>query len=196
MDFLKSETRTNLARAFAGESQARNRYTIYADVARKQGQEHLARIFEQTAENELAHAQQFLEAMKKLGHPDEENVNLDAGYPFPLGTTVENLGFSAHGEEQEFSHIYPTFAQKAQQEGYPEVAQLFTRIASVEQEHHKTFSDYESQLKQGTIYDKPKEVQWKCLNCGYTYSAISPAEHCPVCQKPRGWAEVKEEPKG
>lgn len=196
MDFLKSETRTNLARAFAGESQARNRYTIYAEVARKQGQEHLARIFEQTADNERAHAEEFLEALKELGHPAQENVNLDAGYPFPLGNTVENLGFAAHGEEEEFTRIYPAFAQTARQEGFPQVAQLFNMIASVEQEHHKTFLQYEFQLNQGTIYDKPEAVQWKCLNCGYTYTATSPAEHCPVCQKPRGWAEAKEEPKG
>ncbi len=191
MNFMKSETRINLARAFAGESQARNRYTIYADVARKQGQEHLARIFEETADNERAHAEEFLEAMKELGHPAEENVQLDAGYPFPLGDTVDNLGFSAHGEKEEFTTIYPAFAEKAQQEGFPEVAQLFTRIATVEQQHHKRFSDYESQLRQGTIYDKPKEVQWKCLNCGYTYTAASPAEHCPVCHKPKGWAEAE-----
>ena len=122
MDFMQSETRINLARAFAGESQARNRYTIYADIARKEGQEYLARIFQETADNEKVHGEEFLEMIQKHAPAPQENIHIDAGYPFPLGSTAQNLAFAAAGELEEFTTAYPAFAELAKREGFQDVA--------------------------------------------------------------------------
>ena len=133
MDFMQSETRINLARAFAGESQARNRYTIYADIARKEGQEYLARIFQETADNEKVHGEEFLEMIQKHAPAPQENIHIDAGYPFPLGSTAQNLAFAAAGELEEFTTAYPAFAELAKREGFQDVARLFEQIATIEQ---------------------------------------------------------------
>ncbi len=109
MDFMQSETRINLARAFAGESQARNRYTIYADIARKEGQEYLARIFQETADNEKVHGEEFLEMIQKHAPAPQENIHIDAGYPFPWAARPKNLAFAAAGELEEFTTAYPAF---------------------------------------------------------------------------------------
>lgn len=189
MQFMESKTRINLARAFAGESQARNRYSIYAGVARKEGLEYLARIFEETADNEKVHGEEFLEMLQKHAVAPQENIRLDAGYPFPLGNTAQNLGFAAAGELDEFSNAYPAFAEKAKEEGFLDVARLFTQIASIEGLHHNVFRQAQEQLSQGTLYKKAQPIVWRCLNCGYSYVADKPYAKCPVCQKDQGWAE-------
>lgn len=188
MDFMKSQTRINLARSFAGESQARNRYTFYAAQARKEGQEYLARIFETTADNEKVHAEEFLEKLKKFSNGSEDNIDIDAGYPYNIGNTAQNLQFAADGELDEHQNAYPAFAQTAIDEGFHEIAQLWKLIAVVEGLHHRIFTEAHQQYLDGTLYQKDKPTVWRCLNCGYIYTANAPYEKCPVCQKDSGWA--------
>lgn len=189
MDFLKSQTCVNLARSFAGESQARNRYTFYANQARKEGQEYLARIFETTADNEKVHAEEFLEKLNKYGAGKLANINFDAGYPYEIGNTEQNLQFAANGEWEEHDSAYPAFAQTAIDEGFHDVAQLWKMIAVIEGLHHRVFKQAREQLVSGELYQKQKPTVWRCLNCGYLYTANQPYASCPVCSKDSGWAE-------
>ena len=148
MEFIHSETRKNLVRSFAGESQARTRYTIYAEVARKENCEWIARVFEETAANEAVHAQEFLEMLQEL-EGCAENIPVDAGYPFQLGTTAENLGFAADGEKDEHDEAYPGFAEIARREGFKDAARLWMQIARIEGVHHLQFKTLEEQLLKG-----------------------------------------------
>lgn len=184
----RHETILNLARAFAGESQARTRYTVYAQVARKEGNEWIARVFEETAANEAVHAEEFLEHLQKLGGC-APNIDLAAGYPFQLGTTAENLQFAANGELEEHDEAYPGFAEIARREGYDDTARLWMQIARIEGVHHNTFKALHEQLVSGTLTEKESPIQWRCLNCGYTYEGIRACDPCPVCGKEAGWQE-------
>lgn len=188
MDFLYSETRKNLARSFAGESQARGRYTVYAEAARKENMEWIARVFEETAANEAVHAGEFLEMLQKLGGCGE-NVEINAGYPFQLGTTVENLGFAADGEKAEHDDVYPGFAEMARREGFKDAALLWMQIARIEGMHRSRFQSLEEQLLKGELTEKEAPIRWRCLNCGYTYEGIRACDPCPVCGKSAGWQE-------
>lgn len=188
MEFMETQTRNNLARAFAGESQARTRYTVYAGVARKEGLEWIARIFEETAANETVHAEEFLEHLQKLGG-SADSIELTAGYPFQLGTTQENLRFAASGEHEENAEVYPAFAEMARREGYDEAARLWMQIARIEGVHHNTFSALADQLDAGNLHEKSEPVIWRCLNCGYTYEGTRACDPCPVCGKGMGWQE-------
>lgn len=189
MDFFTSKTALNLARSFAGESQARNRYTIYAEQARKEKQEYLARIFEQTADNEKVHAKEFLEMITKLAGKPVHNLDFDAGYPYALGNTAENLQFAAEGENQEHTEVYPAFAGIAREEGFADAAALWEKIAPIEGLHHNVFTDAHTQYTTGSLYKKDKPVVWRCLNCGYVIEAAAPWTTCPVCHKDQGWVE-------
>lgn len=182
----KQETLLNLARSFAGESQARTRYTVYAQVARKEGYEWIARVFEETAANEAVHAEEFLEQLEKLGGC-APNIDLHAGYPFQLGTTAENLQFAANGELEEHDEAYPGFAEVARRENFDEAARLWLQIARIEGVHHNVFKSMHEQLVSGTLTQKETPIQWRCLNCGYTYEGIRACDPCPVCGKPAGW---------
>lgn len=188
MEFINSQTRINLARSFAGESQARSRYTIYAQQARKEGLEWVARIFEETAANEAVHAEEFLEQIQKLGGL-ADNIDLDAGYPFQLGSTRDNLDFAAHGELEEHSSAYPGFAEMARREGFDEAARLWRLIATIEGVHHNTFRSLADRMAQNTLTGKDEPILWRCVNCGYTYESQQAAERCPVCGKGSGWQE-------
>lgn len=188
MEFMQSQTRMNLARSFAGESQARTRYTIYAKEARKEGNEWIARVFEETAANEAVHAEEFLELIQKLGGT-AENIDLDAGYPFLLGDTAQNLNAAANGELEEYSDAYPGFAEIARREGFDDAARLWLQIARIEGVHHNTFKSLHSQLTEGTLTEKKEPITWRCLNCGYTYEGIRACDPCPVCHKSAGWQE-------
>ncbi len=188
MDFTESQTRSSLVRSFAGESQARSRYTIYAQQARSEGQEWIARIFEETAANEAVHAAAFLDMLKALGGC-APNISVEAGYPFQLGTTLENLGFAAAGEEEEHTDAYPGFAEIARREGYKEAALLWMQIARIEGVHHRQFRELEEQLKTGTLTEKKDPTLWRCLHCGYTYEGVRACDPCPVCKKGAGWQE-------
>ncbi len=187
MEFLKTQTAVNLARSFAGESQARNRYTFYADQARREEQEYLARIFEQTADNERAHALEFLEKLQKYGGVEIPNIDLDAGYPFSYGNTLQNFLFAAAGELDEHETAYPTYAKIAAEEGFADIAQLWKMTAVVEGLHHNIFTEAHRQLETGTLYHKEQPVVWRCLNCGSVRQAVEPWEVCPICGKPMGW---------
>ena len=187
MEFMDTKTCQNLARSFAGESQARTRYALYAATARTEGWEYLARIFEQTAANELAHAEQFLEKLQQHGKQPIENIDVAAGYPFTHGVTMENLYEAAHSEEQEFLDVYPAFAAAAREEGFPDVAALWEQIAKIEGLHRDVFREAYSQMQTGTLYKKGKPIVWRCANCGYIVLAEEAWKVCPVCKKPQGW---------
>ena len=164
MEFMDTKTCQNLARSFAGESQARTRYALYAATARTEGWEYLARIFEQTAANELAHAEQFLEKLQQHGKQPIENIDVAAGYPFTHGVTMENLYEAAHSEEQECLDVYPAFAAAAREEGFPDVAELWEQIAKIEGLHRDVFREAYSQMQTGTLYKKGKPIVWRCAN--------------------------------
>ena len=187
MEFMDTKTCKNLARAFAGEAQARTRYTVYAAAARQEGQEYLARIFEQTADNERAHAEQFLDKLQQHGRQPIENIEITAGYPYTLGVTMENLFEAARSEEQEFLDAYPAFAAAAREEGFPDVAALWEQIAHIEGLHRDIFREAYSQMQTGTLYKKGQPVVWRCLNCGHIVLANEAWTVCPVCKKPQGW---------
>lgn len=188
MDILLSETRINLARSFAGEAQARGRYTAYAAQARQEGLEWIARIFEETADNEAVHAQALLLRMRQLGGCGE-TVALSGGYPFQLGTTAENLRFAAAGEEAEHAEVYPGFAEMARREGFDDAARLWMQLARVEGSHHLRFSALAEQMAAGVLTQKPEPVRWRCLHCGYVYEGKRACDPCPVCGKGSGWQE-------
>lgn len=188
MEFMHSETLKNLARSFAGESQARSRYTVYASIARKENQEWIARIFQETADNEAVHAKEFWEMIQELGGC-AANLEVCAGYPFQLGTTVENLGFAAEGEKGEHDDIYPGFAEIARREGYKDAARLWMQIARIEGVHQGQFQSLETQLLKGELTEKETPIRWRCLNCGYTYEGIRACDPCPVCGKSASWQE-------
>ena len=171
MEFLNSETRKNLVRSFAGESQARTRYTVYAGIARQENDEWIARVFEETAANEAVHAEAFLKMLRELGGC-AENIPVDAGYPFQMGTTVENLGFAANGEQEEHDDAYPGFAEIARREGYKDAARLWSQIARIEGVHHNQFRSLEQQLLNGELTVKKEPVLWRCIHCGYTYEGV------------------------
>ncbi len=188
MEFMNSETRKNLIRSFAGESQARTRYTVYAQVARKENCEWIARVFEETAANEAVHAEEFLEMLKELGGC-AENAEVCAGYPFQLGTTAENLGFAAKGEQEEHDDAYPAFAEIARREGYKDAARLWMQIARIEGVHHNQFASLELQMLKGELTEKDTPIRWRCLSCGYTYEGVRACDPCPVCGHSAGWQE-------
>ena len=188
VEFLNSETRKNLVRSFAGESQARTRYTIYAGIARQENDEWIARVFEETAANEAVHAEAFLKMLRELGGC-AENIPVDAGYPFQMGTTVENLGFAANGEQEEHDDAYPGFAEIARREGYKDAARLWSQIARIEGVHHNQFRSLEQQLLNGELTVKKEPVLWRCIHCGYTYEGVRACDPCPVCGKSAGWQE-------
>ena len=188
MEFINSETRKNLVRSFAGESQARTWYTVYAQVAREENCEWIARVFEETAANEAVHGEEFLEMLKELGGC-APNIQVDGGYPFQLGTTVENLGFAADGEKEEHDDAYPGFAEMARREGYKDAARLWMQIARIEGVHHNQFKSLEEQLLKEELTEKEEPIRWRCLNCGYTYEGVRACDPCPVCGKSAGWQE-------
>ena len=186
MDTSNRETLENLARSFAGEAQARTRYTVYAQVARKEGQEWIARVFEETAANEAVHAEEFLEQLQKMGGC-ADNIDISGGYPFQLGSTAENLAYAAAGEMHEHDEVYPAFAEVARREGCDEAARLWLQIARIEGVHHNAFQSLYDQYTSGTLHEKERPITWRCLNCGYTYESVRACDPCPVCDKPKGY---------
>ena len=189
MEFMQTQTCRNLARSFAGESQARQRYTQYADQARKEGLAYLARIFDETAANEQIHAQEFLEKLQKYGRQPIENIDISAGYPYTLGVTMENLLEAAKGENEESVRVYPGFAKTAREEGYADIASLWENIARIEAVHRDVFLESYEQMQTERLYKKERPIVWRCLNCGFVMLSKEAFRVCPVCGKDRGWAE-------
>ncbi|MCK5057418.1 MAG: rubrerythrin family protein [Candidatus Aminicenantes bacterium] len=162
-----SKTEENLKAAFAGESQARNKYDYFAKVARKEGYHYIAEILEETALNEMRHA--------------KDEFTLLQG----IGDTKANLKAAIEGENYEHTEMYPTFAKEAEEEGNLEAARLFKQIAKVEQEHEARYKKLLEMVEKGTVYKREKPVRWKCLKCGYIHEGTEPPEKCPSCQHPR-----------
>lgn len=186
-----SKTLENLARAFAGEAQARARYTYYAEVAKKEKYIDIYYIFKITANNERAHGKVFLDLIVEGGCSG--NIDISAGYPFAIGQTLDNLKEAANGEQEEFTDVYPNFEKIAIEEGYPEVATAFRNIISVEKEHHKRFKDLYELVNQNKFFRRDTVQYWECENCGYIYEGESAPMACPLCKYPQGYFKVKSE---
>jgi rubrerythrin len=183
--FLRSQTRENLMRAFAGESQARNRYTIAAGIAHKSGLAVLQGIFLFTADQEKVHAQQFYNQLSDLSG---QSVHVDGTYPVDIyGDLLGYLRAAQHNEYQEWEHDYQHFAQTAMSEGFPLVGKLFENIARVEQTHGDRFAKFADLLEQNQLFCSQTEVQWTCLHCGYVVTSTAAPAQCPVCHHPQGY---------
>jgi rubrerythrin len=182
-----TQTEKNLLASFAGESQARNRYTYFVSQAKKEGFEHIAAIFQETADNEKEHAKRFFKFL------EGGEVTITAGYPAGvIGTTADNLKAAAAGESAEHTSIYPGFAQVAQDEGFPEVSAAFRAIALVEKEHEARYLKLLKDVQEGKVFKKDKVVRWKCMNCGYIHEGKNPPQKCPACEHPEAFFEVVE----
>lgn len=166
-----SKTTENLKAAFAGESQARNMYTYFAKVARKENYHYIANIFEETAANEMRHANDHF---KMLGG---------------IGDTAANLKEAMDGENYETTSMYPTFAKEAEEEGNMEAAMLFTQIAKIEAEHRDRYSKLLEMVKNGTVFSREEPIKWKCSLCGYKHTGTEPPPKCPACKHPKEYYE-------
>ena len=182
-----TETQKNLARAFAGESQARNRYDFTAEQLRKEGQEYLYRVISEISRNEHAHARIFWDYLVQGTPGGFPNIAFDAGYPFSGGDSLANLQSAAHGEAQEATEIYPKFAKIARSENFPEIAASFEQIARIEASHNQIFTTMREQLSGNTLYAKPNPITWKCENCGHAFTGSNVPAQCPVCHRPTGF---------
>ena len=180
-----SETEKNLLKAFAGESQARNRYTFFASVARKEGYIQIQRIFEETAANEKEHAEVFFK------HLEGGEVEITAGFPAgKIGTTSENLLAAAEGEHMEWGTLYPAFEKTARKEGFPDVAESFDEISEVEEEHEKRYRKLLANVENGTVFKRDEEVEWHCLNCGYIHHGKEAPDLCPACKHVQAYYQL------
>ncbi len=189
MNFKESKTAENLMKSFAGESQARMRYTYYASVARKQGFRQIEEIFIETAENEKEHAKLFMKQLIKNGI-NEETVTIEAAYPVCYADTLKNLECAASGENEEWSDLYPSFAKTADEEGFTEIAETFRDVALVEKRHETRYRKLAANVKNHTVFKKDGKVFWKCRNCGYITEDIEAPEKCPVCDHDREYFEL------
>ena len=185
MNFSGSQTEKNLLAAFAGESQARNRYTFFASVAKKEGYEQIGAIFEETAANEKEHAELFFKHLKG------GMVEITASYPAGvIASTDDNLKAAAEGEKLEWGTLYPGFAQVAQKEGFPEVAKTFTMVAKVETYHERRYNKLLESVQQAKVFKKDQPIKWKCRNCGLVIEGTMPPDKCPTCNHPQAYFEV------
>ena len=183
-----TKTEQNLLKAFAGESQARNRYEFFASVARKEGFEQIANIFIETSLQEKEHAKRFFKFLE--GGVTEITASYPAGM---IRTTKENLKAAAEGENEEWTILYPHFSEVAKEEGFPEVAAVFKMIAKVETEHERRYLKLLQNLSEDKVFIKNGKVWWKCLNCGYVYESEKALENCPVCLHPKAFMQMREE---
>ena len=182
-----SKTAENLLKAFAGESQARNRYTYFAGVAKKEGFEQIAAIFEETAENEKEHAKVFFKHLNELGEPLEITATYPAG---KISTTKDNLLAAANGEKEEWGKLYPEFEKIAKEEGFTEIAKSFKEIAEVEEHHEKRYRALLENVEKKKVFKKDKKIKWKCRNCGYIHEGTDAPDMCPACKHPKAYYEV------
>jgi rubrerythrin len=176
-----SQTQQNLLKAFAGESMARNKYTMFANIARKDGLEWVARIFEETAENERVHAAELFE---QINGPVSVPAELDIK---PFSKTIDNLKMAAEGEKYEWTTMYPDFEKIAIEEKFTESIRLFGQLKKVEEKHEERYIIIAKKIDSNTLYNSDAELEWKCVNCGYIYKGKAPPQKCPVCLKPYTW---------
>lgn len=167
-----SKTEKNLKAAFAGESQARNKYTYFASVAKKEGYEQIASIFLETADQEKEHAKLHLQALSGIGD------------------TIANLKAAAAGEGDEWTSMYPTMAKEAREEGFEEQARVFEGIGKIEKEHQERYKALLSNVENGTVFQKSQKVKWRCRNCGFVYEGAKSPEKCPICKHPKAYYEI------
>jgi len=181
-----SKTEQNLLKAFAGESQARNRYTFFAKAAQKEGFEQIGGIFLETAENEGQHAKLFFK------HLEGGIVEITAAYPAGKleGSTAEHLAAAADGENEEWTDLYPAFADMAESEGFKDVANTFRQIAKVEEKHEARYRKLLDNVEKGLVFEKPEKVRWICRKCGFVHEGTKALKVCPVCQHPQAYQEV------
>lgn len=183
-----TKTEHNLLAAFAGESQARSRYTLFAQKAKEEGYEQIAKIFLITADQELSHAQMFFNRL------EGGMVEINAAYPAGVvGDTMTNLREAATGEREEWSDLYASFAQIALDEGFKDVAMMFKNVAKVEIEHEKRYLRLLERLTTDTEFSSEEETEWQCMHCGYVHKGKSAPKRCPVCGKEQGYFERKAE---
>jgi len=175
MELKGSKTEKNLLAAFAGESQARNKYSYFASQAKKEGYEQIAAIFQETADNEKEHAKKEFKFLKGIGD------------------TKANLLAAAEGENHEWTSMYPEFAKVAREEGFTKIAEIFEEIAKVEKEHEKRYKKLLKNLEEGKVFKKDNPVMWKCRNCGYIYEGTEPPKICPACDHPQSYYELLSE---
>ncbi|RUM36572.1 MAG: rubrerythrin family protein [Desulfobulbus sp.] len=180
-----TQTETNILTAFAGESQARNRYSFAAKKAKKEGLVQIAAIFERTAEQERAHAKTLFKLLE--GGEVEVRASFPAG---TIGTTMENLEAAAAGEEHEYQEMYPEFAATAKEEGFPVIAAVFNAIARAEQQHARQYRAFIDNLKEGRTFKREETVIWYCRKCGYVHEGNEPPKKCPACAHPQGYFEL------
>jgi rubrerythrin len=187
-----SQTLINLMKAFAGESQARNRYTYYASVAKKEGYIQIESIFTETADNEKEHAKIFFKHIDGgLGGTHEAvPVEITATYPIAYGSTYENLIAAANGELEEWSDLYKNFADTAEKEGFRDVAASFRMVARVESHHESRYRKLADNIKNDRVFSKPTAAAWLCSNCGYVHEGTSAPEICPACKHPKAYFEL------
>lgn len=179
-----SQTEKNLLAAFAGESQARNRYTYAASVAKKEGFEQISAIFADTAENEKEHAKLFFKYL------EGGEVEITASYPAGIiDNTLGNLQAAAAGEKAEWGTIYPDFAKTAKEEGFTEVASSFTQVAAVEAEHEARYNTLAERVAQGMVFSRPEPIKWRCRNCGRVMESAKAPDLCPACKHPQAYFE-------
>ena len=180
-----TKTEQNLLKAFAGESQARNRYTYFAGVAKKEGYEQVAAFFIETAENEKEHAKVFFKYL------EGGDVEITAAYPAgKIGSTIENLDHAAAGEHLEWTAIYSDFEKIAANEGFTEIAESFKQIAKVERFHESRYRKLSFNIRDGAVFKKPAATKWHCRNCGYVFEGASAPGECPACKHPQAYYEV------
>jgi len=186
MELKGSQTEKNLLVAFAGESQARNRYTYFASQARKEGYEQIAAIFTETADQEKEHAKREFKFLQG------GDVEISAAFPAGvIGNTLENLKAATKGEHYEHTQMYPNFAKIADQEGFTEVAEVFRNIAVAEKRHEDRYLALAKNITEGIVFKRKKPVRWVCRNCGYVHKGLEPPELCPACAHPQSYYELE-----
>ncbi len=183
-----TQTEQNLLKSFAGESQARNRYEFFSKAAKKEGYEQIANVFQQTANQEKEHAKRFFKFL------EGGVVEITASYPAgSIGTTFENLKAAAEGENEEWTLLYPHFAEVAKEEGFMEIATAYKMIAKVEAEHEKRYLKLLQNLSEDKVFIKDGKVWWECINCGYVYESVKALEICPACLHPKAYMQIYNE---
>jgi rubrerythrin len=186
MSLKGTKTEQNLLKAFAGESQAKNRYEFFAKQARAEGLEQIAALFEETAINEQAHANRF------FGFLEGGMVEITAAYPAgKVGTTLENLKAAAEGENEEWSELYPEFARIAEEEGFKQVATVFKTIAKIEKHHEERYLKLYENLEAGKVFEREGKVTWKCRVCGFLHESARPPKKCPACEHEQAFFEIE-----
>lgn len=185
-----TETANNLMKSFAGECQARTRYDYYASIARKEGYIQISNIFQETANNEKEHAKMFFKYLRDGLNNDSIIIN-DTPYPVSYhNETSLNLRAAASGEHEEWEDLYPTFANIADKEGFPRIANTFRKIAEVEKHHEERYLKLFKNIQDNTVFKKEKSMMWKCLNCGYIHTGTDAPETCPACLHPKAYFEL------